>query len=42
MRNLMLVLIAFIAVVSFIRAYDGPQPGAGKPGLATEAPVLEQ
>jgi len=28
MRNLILVLIAFIAVVTFIRAYDGSQPSA--------------
>jgi len=25
MRNLILVLVAFIAVVTFIRAYDRPQ-----------------
>jgi len=35
MRNLILVLIAFIAVVTFIRAYDGYQADlAGSSGRA--------
>ena len=41
MRNLILVLVAFIAVVTFIRAYDGPQADLGNSprGAAIESPV---
>lgn len=35
MRNLMLILIAFIAVVTFIRAFDNSGPGI------TAEPVIE-
>jgi hypothetical protein len=38
MRNLMLILIAFIAVVTFIRAFDNS--GTAVSGLAAE-PVIE-
>jgi len=43
MRNLILVLAALIAVVTFIRAYDRPHAGAAgapMPGSAAEAPAL--
>jgi len=43
MRNLILVLIAFIAVVTFIRAYDGYQAGVGDSSRQTaiESSVLD-
>ena len=41
MRNLILVLVAFIAVVTFIRAYDGPQANLGDSprNAAIESPM---
>jgi len=43
MRNLILVLVAFIAVVTFIRAYDGSQTGVGDSSRQTtvESSVLD-
>ena len=44
MRNLILVLIAFIAVVTFIRAYDGPKADVGdssRRGAVVESSVLD-
>jgi len=43
MRNLILVLVALIAVVTFIRAYDGPQVDVGDSSRrdAVESPVLD-
>jgi hypothetical protein len=43
MRNLILVLVAFIAIVTFIRAYDaaladsGEPPGQGSSALSADA-----
>jgi len=43
MRNLILVLVAFIAVVTFIRAYDRPQADLGDSPIKTtvESPALD-
>ena len=43
MRNLILVLVALIAVVTFIRAYDGPEVNAGesRKGAAVESSVID-
>jgi len=44
MRNLILVLVAFIAVVTFIRAYDVSQAGLGDSSRQTtvESSVLDE
>jgi len=41
MRNLILVLVALIAVVTFIRAYDRPQSDASARQVVIESPVLD-
>jgi len=41
MRNLILVLVGFIAVVTFIRAYDGYQASVGESSQPTVEAVID-
>jgi hypothetical protein len=40
MRKLVLILIAFIAVATFIRAFDNGSAAVAASALSTQAPVI--